>query len=101
MSIRDRLGFDAGSMGLEDALVWAARHDFHYVDFNADQPPDALDAWDEARVRAIRQRCERHAIQLGLHTLSGVNFAEFSPCVSEAVDAYLRANIDVAHRPGC
>jgi hypothetical protein len=25
MSIRDRLGFDAGGMGLEDALAWAAR----------------------------------------------------------------------------
>jgi hypothetical protein len=51
MSIRDRLGFDAGGMDLEEALAWAARYDFHYVDFNADQPPNALDAWDEARVR--------------------------------------------------
>jgi hypothetical protein len=59
MRIRDRLGFDAGSMGLEEALAWAARHDFHCVDFNADQPPNALNAWDEARVRAIRQHCER------------------------------------------
>jgi sugar phosphate isomerase/epimerase len=101
VSIRDRLGFDAGGMGLEDALAWAARHDFHYVDFNADQPPNALNAWDEARVRTIRQQCERHAIHLGLHTLSGVNVAEFSPYVSAAVDAYLRANIDVAHRLGC
>ena len=101
MSIRDRLGFDAGGMGLEDALAWAARHDFHYVDFNADQLPNALETWDEARIRAIRQHCERHAIHLGLHTLSGVNVAEFSPYVSAAVDAYLRANIDVAHRLGC
>ncbi len=101
MRIRDRLGFDAGGMGLEEALVWAARSGFHYVDFNADQPPNALDAWDEARVRAIRQRCERDDIHLGLHTLSGVNVAEFSPYVSEAVDAYLRANIDVAQRLGC
>jgi hypothetical protein len=32
MGIRDRLGFDAGGMGLDDALAWAARHDFHYID---------------------------------------------------------------------
>jgi hypothetical protein len=48
MSIRDRLGFDAGDMSLEDALAWAARYGFHYIDFNADQPPNALDAWHEA-----------------------------------------------------
>jgi len=29
MSIRDRLGFDAGGMGVEDALAWAARAGFH------------------------------------------------------------------------
>jgi hypothetical protein len=38
MNIRDRLGFDVGAMGLEDALAWAARYGFHDVDFNADQP---------------------------------------------------------------
>src|SRR5882762_4567930 len=101
MSIRDRMGFDAGDMRLEEALEWAARYGFHYVDFNADLPLNALDAWDEARVRAIRQRCERANIHLGLHTLSGVNVAEFSPYVSEAVDTYLRANIDVAQQLGC
>lgn len=101
MSIHDRMGFDAGAMRLEDALEWAAQHGFHYIDFNADRPPNALDAWDEARVRTIRQRCEREHIHLGLHTLSGVNVAEFSPYVSEAVDTYLRANIEVAQRLGC
>ena len=101
MSIRDRMGFDAGDIRLEEALEWAARYGFHYVDFNADRPPNALDAWDEARARAIRQRCERANIHLGLHTLSGVNVAEFSPYVSEAVDTYLQANIDVAQRLGC
>jgi sugar phosphate isomerase/epimerase len=100
MSRRDRLGFDTSDMGLEEALAWAARYGFHYVDFNADQPPNDLDAWDEARVRTIRQHCERHDIHLGLHTLSG-DVAEFSSYVSEAVDAYLRAHIDVAHRLGC
>jgi sugar phosphate isomerase/epimerase len=100
-SLRDRIGFDAGGRRLEEALDWAASHGFHYVDFNADRPPNRLDAWDERRVQAIRQQCERHDIRLGLHTLSGVNVAEFSPYLSEAVDAYLRANIDFARRLGC
>jgi len=101
MSIRDRMGFDAGGMRLEEALEWAARHDFHHIDFNADRQPNHLDAWDAARVRAIRQCCERDDIHLGLHTSSAVNVAEFSPYVNDAVDAYLRGNIDVAQRLGC
>ncbi|MFW6195032.1 MAG: sugar phosphate isomerase/epimerase family protein, partial [Chloroflexota bacterium] len=34
-------------------------------------------------------------------TLSAVNTAEFSPHVSEAVDRYLEANVDLAVRLGC
>ena len=101
MSLRNRMGFDAAGMRLEDALEWATQHGFHHIDFNADQPPNHLDTWDAARVRAIRQRCERADIHLGLHTLSAVNVAEFSPYVSEAIDTYLRGNIDVAQRLGC
>ena len=100
-SLHDRIGFDAGGMRLEDAVAWAATHGFHYVDFNADQQPNHLECWDAARVHAVRQQCERHDIHLGLHTLSAVNIAEFSPCVSDAVDAYLRVNIDFAQRLGC
>jgi sugar phosphate isomerase/epimerase len=101
MSFRDRIGFDAGSMRLEEALAWAVTHGFHYVDFNADRPPNRLDTWDAARLRAVREQCAQHNIHLGLHTLSAVNVAEFSPFVSEAVDVYLRANIDFAQRLGC
>ena len=32
---------------------------------------------------------------LGLHTLSAVNVAEYSPYVAEAVDQYLRGYVDV------
>jgi sugar phosphate isomerase/epimerase len=39
-------------------------------------------------------------VQLGLHTLSGVNIAEVSPHVSDAADAYLRAYIDLAVTTG-
>jgi sugar phosphate isomerase/epimerase len=49
----------------------------------------------------VRESCARHDIHLGLHTSSAVNVAEFSPYVSDAVDSYLRANIDLAMRLGC
>lgn len=101
MTLKERIGFDAGSTPLEEALAWAARHDFHYVDFNADTGANRLDGWPTERVRAVRARCERHTIHLGLHTLSGVNVAEFSPRVADAVDDYLRANVDLAVRLGC
>ena len=41
------------------------------------------------------QCCEAHDLHLGIHTLSAVNVAEFSPYMSEAVDAYIQANIDL------
>ena len=100
-SLRDRIGPDVGGTRLEDALEAAARHRYFYLDFNADHGPNHLDRWDATRVRAVRDTCARHRIHLGLHTLSGVNVAEFSPRVAEAVDAYLQANIDLAGRLGC
>jgi sugar phosphate isomerase/epimerase len=100
-SLRDRIGPDVGGTRLEDALESAARHRYHYLDFNADHGPNHLDGWDAARVRAVRDTCARHGIHLGLHTLSGVNVAEFSPRVAEGVDAYLQANVDLAGRLGC
>ena len=101
MTLRDRIGFDAGGRGLEPALDWAVRHGFHYVDFNADAGVNHLDCWPPERVRAVRDTCARHDIHLGLHTLSGVNVAEFSPYVAPAVDEYLRANSELAVRLGC
>jgi sugar phosphate isomerase/epimerase len=101
VSLRERIGFDAGSTHLEEALAWAAAHALHYVDFNADRAPNHLGSWSDERVRAVREMCVRHDIHLGLHTLSAVNVAEFSPFVSAAVDTYLQANIDFAMRLGC
>jgi sugar phosphate isomerase/epimerase len=101
MNLRDRIGYDAGGTRLEDALAWAAANGIHYVDFNADRAANHLQSWSEERVQAVRATCARHDIHLGLHTLSAVNVAEFSPFVSDAVDAYLRANIDFAQRLGC
>jgi sugar phosphate isomerase/epimerase len=100
-TLRDRLGLDVGGARLEEALGWAARHHFHYLDFNADLGPNHLDGWDGARVRAVREACARHDLHLGLHTLSGVNVAEVSPRVADGVDAYLEANLALAERLGC
>ena len=101
-TLRDRIGFDAGSRRLEDALEFAAANGFHHVDFNADLAANHLvTGWDVERIGAVRRTCDRHRIHLGLHTSSAVNVAEFSPHVSEGVDAYLRANVDLAGRLGC
>jgi sugar phosphate isomerase/epimerase len=101
MTLRDRIGYDAGGTRLEDALVWAAANSLHYVDFNADRAANHLQSWSDERMRSVRDTCARHDIHLGLHTASAVNVAEYSPFVSDAVDAYLRGNIDVATRLGC
>ncbi|MGH7332421.1 MAG: sugar phosphate isomerase/epimerase family protein [Candidatus Rokuibacteriota bacterium] len=100
-TLRDRLGLDTGGTRLEDAIEWAVRNQFHFLDFNADLGPNHVDRWDAERIRAIREACARHDLHLGLHTLSGVNIAEFSPRVAEAVDAYLQANVDLASRLAC
>jgi sugar phosphate isomerase/epimerase len=101
MSLRDRIGYDAGGTRLEDALAWAAANGLHHVDFNADRAANHLGSWSDERVRAVRETCARHDIHLGLHTASAVNVAELTSFVSDAVDAYLRANVDFAMRLGC
>jgi sugar phosphate isomerase/epimerase len=101
MNLRERIGYDAGGTRLEEALTWASANALHYVDFNADREPNHLGSWSDERVRAVRQICAHHNIHLGLHTASAVNVAELSPYVGDAVDAYLRANIDVAMQLGC
>ena len=101
MSLRDRIGFDAGSTPLEEALEFAATHGFYYVDFNADTGANRLDDWSEERAQGVRDACGRHSISVTVHTTSGVNVAELAPLVGDAVDRYLRANIDLAKRLDC
>ena len=96
-----RIGYDAGTTGLEEELATAAACDFHYLDFNADQGPNRLTKWDDERVAAVTRMALEAEITLTLHTASSINIAEFSPWVDEAVDRYLEANIDLAKRLGC
>ncbi len=99
--LRERIGYDAGTTVLEEALATAATHDFHYLDFNADQGPNRLDTWTEARMEPVIASCRNNRIILTLHTASSVNVAEFSPYVDTAVDRYLEDNIDLARRLSC
>jgi sugar phosphate isomerase/epimerase len=94
---KDRIGIDLGrSIALEDGVAWAARNGVFYVDAQADIAPNALESFDAERTARIAEACERHGLQLGLHTLSAVNIAEISPFVRQAVDQYLHAYIDLA-----
>jgi sugar phosphate isomerase/epimerase len=99
-NLKYRLGTGPGGPNLEDGLAWAAANDFHFLDFNADHGPNALATWTAERIRSVRQYCEQYDLHLGIHTLSGVNVAEFSPYLSEAIDAYIRANVDLGQKLG-
>ena len=101
MNLMERIGFDAGTTRLEDALEFAAGNGIHFIDFNADSGANHMDSWDSDRVAAVRDTCDRSAISLGLHTLSAVNAAEYSPHVARGVEHYMRACVDLANRLGC
>jgi sugar phosphate isomerase/epimerase len=97
MSLRDRIGVDIGrKLRLEDVVAWAAGHGVRFIDVQLDTGANALGTIDNARAAAVRTECERHGVNLGLHTASAVNVAEYAPLVSEAVDRYLEAYVDAA-----
>jgi sugar phosphate isomerase/epimerase len=100
-SLLDRIGVDTGRrLRLEDAVEWAAQHQVRYIDVQLDTGANRVDSIDDARAAAVREQAERCGVTLGLHTLSAVNVAEYSPFLSDAVDAYMRAYIDVAPKLG-
>lgn len=100
-SLRDRIGVDIGrKLRLGEGIEWAARNGVRCIDIQLDTGENTFTRFDEARAAAVRAACERHGIHLGLHTLSAVNVAEYSPLLSEATDAYLRAYIDIAPKLG-
>jgi len=101
MSLKDRIGVDAGKTRLEDAIQWAIDNEFYFLDFNADYGPNHMDTWSVDRAREIRNMCESNGISIGLHTLSAVNVAEISPHVSRGVEEYMRASIDLANQLDC
>ena len=101
MKLSDRIGIDFGRrMPAEDAIAWAAARGVHFVDFQVDLAPNALESFDERRCAGLADAAAGHGINFGLHTLSAVNIAELSPFLRDAADAYLRGYIDVGARLG-
>jgi sugar phosphate isomerase/epimerase len=101
MKLRDRIGVDVSRrLKLEDAIEWAAGHGVRYIDIQLDTAANALTTFDDKRAAVIRTACEKNDIHLGLHTLSAVNVAEYSPYVSDAVEQYLKSYVDVYSRLG-
>jgi sugar phosphate isomerase/epimerase len=99
--LRDRIGVDIGRrMRLEDGIEWAAKNDVRYIDIQLDTGANVFTSFDDKRAQGVRQACEEHGIHLGLHTLSAVNVAEYSPRLSEAVDEYLKGYIETAPKLG-
>lgn len=99
LSLKDRIGVDIGRRAkLEDGLAWAARNDIFYIDIQLDYGANAMETFDERRCELVKKLCRDNRIHLGLHTLSGVNMAEYSNYLRQAADEYLRTYIDMATR---
>ncbi len=101
MALKDRMGVDIGRrLRLEDGIEWAGANGIRYVDIQLDTAHNAVTTFDDRRCETVRGLAAKHAVTLGLHTLSGVNVAEYSPFVAEAVDRYLQSYIDVCPKLG-
>ena len=98
-NLKSRIGVDIGRRAkLEDGLAWAAVNEVFYVDIQLDSGANAIETFDETRCESVKEMCQSHNIHLGLHTLSGVNMAEYSYLFRQAADDYLRGYIDMAIR---
>jgi len=101
MKLKDRIGVDIGRRAkLEDGIAWAVKHGVRYIDIQLDTAQNALTTFDERRAAQVKALIEKHDLHLGLHTLSAVNVAEYSPYIAEATDEYLRAYVDMYNRLG-
>ncbi len=98
-NLKDRIGVDIGRRAkLEDGIDWAAKNEVYFIDIQLDSGANAIELFDDARCEAVKAKCKENGIHLGLHTLSGVNMAEYSNFFRQAADQYLRAYIDMANR---
>ncbi len=96
-SLADRIGIDFGAkLPIEQALAWAQANAFRYLDVRLGDTGNEFRSFDATRIAAARAAVERTGQHLGLHSLSAVNMAETAPYLTEAVDEYLRAYIDLA-----
>lgn len=100
-TLKQRIGVDIGRrVSVEEGIEWAHQNDVHFIDVQTDIHPNALESFDQKRIKNVRDAKEKYNLNLGLHTLSGVNVAEISPFCRDAVDDYLKAYIDIAPQLG-
>ena len=96
-TLKERIGIDIGRrVAIEEGISWADDNSVCYIDVQTDIDPNALESFDNRRCNGVREALDNTGIQVGLHTLSGVNTAEFSPYCRDAVDDYLKAYIDLS-----
>jgi hydroxypyruvate isomerase len=101
MNLRERIGVDLGQRNkIEDGIQAAISHGVKYLDLKIDVAPNAIETLTDARVKGIRQSCERHGIHVGIHTMSAVNVAEIAPHVRDGVERYLKGHMDACKRLG-
>ena len=101
MKLRDRIGVDISRrLKLEEAIVWAVKNEIRHFDIQLDTGQNALPLFDTKRCAAIRKSLDKHGLELGLHTSSAVNVAEYSPLVSDAVTEYLKKYVDLVVKLG-
>jgi sugar phosphate isomerase/epimerase len=101
MKLRDRIGVDLGrKIRLEAGIEWAAQNGVRFIDVQLDTAENALTTFDARRCAAVRKLLEKRRIQLGLHTNSAVNVAEYSPHVSDAATDYLKRYVDLFPKLG-
>ena len=74
-NLKQRIGVDIGRRAkLEDGLAWAAKNEVFYIDIQLDSDANAMETFDEARCKTVKQLCRDHGIHLGLHTLHTGSF---------------------------
>jgi len=101
MKLLDRIGVDVSRrLKLETALEWAAQNKLRHIDIQLDVGENALPKFDAKRCAGVRKLLDKHGIELGLHTNSAVNVAEYSPHVSDAVTEYLKHYVDLVPKLG-
>jgi sugar phosphate isomerase/epimerase len=101
MKLLDRIGVDVSRrLKLETALDWAAKNGLRHIDIQLDVGENALPKFDAKRCAGVRKLMDKHGIELGLHTNSAVNVAEYSPHVSDAVTEYLKHYVDLVPKLG-
>lgn len=101
MRLIDRIGIDISRrLKLETAIDWAAKNGLHHIDIQLDTGDNALPRFDTKRCAGVRKMLDKHGIQLGLHSSSAVNVAEYSPIMSDAVTEYLKRYVDLVVKLG-